>query len=128
MPKVSEFQLQRAFCLWLFGDKEKGRSPALRSDAMVWHTANGGYREGREAKHFQEIGVVAGIPDLLFLRLRLLYGMEFKAPDQPAKPSKAQEQTARGLLTAGMAAYVVVNNLQAAKNQAWTWGLVDSPF
>ncbi len=36
-------------------------------DVLVFHVPNGGKRNVREAKRFKEMGVVAGIPDLICL-------------------------------------------------------------
>jgi hypothetical protein len=93
MPTVDEFQVQRALILWLTGNPDKSgtprTTPALAPGVEFWHTPNGGERrDAFEGKRLREMGVQAGIPDLLFLRptqftegvFGLLFGLELKRP------------------------------------------------
>jgi hypothetical protein len=73
MPTIDEFQVQRALILWLTGNLDKSgtprTTPALAPGVEFWHTPNGGERrDAFEGKRLREMGVQAGIPDLLFLR------------------------------------------------------------
>jgi len=135
MPVPSETQLQKAYYQWLVGWPDKHgvptKPPALLPGVECWHTPNGGQRGAREGKEFKEIGVVAGVHDLLFLRPTdfgpygtwgLLFGMELKKPGGPQPPERqlngAQKLTHPRLMRAGMAASVVVDNLADAR--AWS--------
>ena len=135
MPAPSEFDLQRALCIWLDGNPDKdGRprtTPALAPGVVYWHTPNGGNRDAREGKRLKESGVKAGVHDLFFLRPTqftegtwgLLFGMELKEPGGKGRLSKAQEDMHPRLLRAGLAASVVVDNLADAKAWAIAHGL-----
>jgi hypothetical protein len=132
---VQEFDLQKAFYQWLIGWPDKTgtptKQPALLPGVECWHTPNGGERRSAfEGMRLKEIGVTAGVPDLLFLRptqfaegvFGLLYGMEWKKPN--GKPAETQLNSAQKLmrprlLAAGMAAWVTVDNLADAR--AWSF-------
>jgi hypothetical protein len=138
MPQPSEFDLQRALCLWLDGNPDKdGRprmQPALAPDVVYFHPPNGGVRDLREAKRLKQSGVKAGVHDLLFLRPTqfesgiwgLLFGMELKEPGGSQPPerhlSKSQQSMHPRLMRAGMAASIVTDNLVDAK----TWLILHS--
>jgi hypothetical protein len=104
MPEPSEFQIQRAVCIHL----EK-HAPA---DMEWWHTPNGEKRDAFTAKRLKDIGVKAGIPDLVFLRGGRLFGLELKAPGH--KPSDAQNDRRARLLAAGIAAWEWTDSLAGA--------------
>lgn len=114
MPKISEFDIQRAVCIWL----DNG---ALFPDVVYWHTPNGGARDAREGKRFKEIGVKAGIPDLFFLRAGRLYGLELKAPGGSQSPAQVAMQPR---LAAAGCNYAVVDSLPDARTQLFAWGLI----
>lgn len=121
MPKISEFDLQRALCIWLDGNPHPQTglprtTPALAPGVVYWHTPNGGARAAFEAKRFKESGVKAGIPDLLFLREGRLYGLELKEPGG-GRLSIAQINMRGRMLDAGAAAVVVMDDLREAR--AW---------
>lgn len=99
MPTPDEFQYQRAMVIWLQGNPDKSgqprTTPALAPGVEFWHTPNGGERrDAFEGKRLKELGVWAGVHDLLFLRptrftegtFGLLYGMEWKRPDAKKVP------------------------------------------
>ena len=127
MPTPSEFELQRAFTIWLFGHNNSPRH--LAPNVEAWHTPNGGLRrDAFEGKRLKQIGVLAGIHDYLFLRptdfgvygvFGLLFGLEFKKPGGTQPPSRhlslAQLDVQPRLLRAGMAASCVVDNLADAR-------------
>jgi hypothetical protein len=100
-PAIQEFDYQRAHVLWLQGNPDKsGRprvTPALAPDVVLWHTPNGGERrDAFEGKRLREMGTLAGIPDLLYLRptlftegtFGLLFAQEWKRPDAKRIPLK----------------------------------------
>lgn len=136
-PKVSEWNLQKAVCIFLNGnrDKESGEwrnPPALAPNVVFWHTPNNASREADaalELKWSKEIGLLPGVHDLFFLRptqftegvFGLLFGMELKRPGGKQPPSEqlstSQKAVHPRLLAAGLAASVVIDNLADAK--AW---------
>ncbi len=131
MPQIDEFHVQRAFVIWLTGNPDRdGRprtTPALAPGVEFWHTPNGGMRNAVEGKRLKEMGTLAGVHDLLFLRptqfecgvFGLLFGMEWKKPGGPQPPSRqlsaAQQAVHPRLMRAGMAASIVVDNLADAR-------------
>lgn len=124
-PALQEYDLQRAFCIFLDGNPDRdGRprvQPALAPDVVYWHTPNGGTRNAVEGTRLKATGVKAGIHDLFFLRptqfsegvFGLLFGMEWKKPG--GFLSRAQKEMHPRLLRAGLAASCVVDNLDDAK-------------
>lgn len=156
-PALQEFDYQRAHVLWLTGNPGRdGRprtTPALAPGVVFWHTPNGGERrDAFEGKRLREMGTLAGIPDLLYLRptlftegaFGLLFATEWKKPDAKRIALKhrtperlairadllrrgiasertvdmlsdAQLDTHARLIGAGLAASIVVDNLEAAK-------------
>ena len=127
MPRQpDEFDYQKAFVIWLRGNPDRNGvprvTPALRPGVEFWHTPNGGQRrDAFEGKRLNELGVLAGVHDLLFLRptrftegaFGLLFGMEWKKPG--GRLSAAQIDVQPRLLRAGMAASCVVDNLADAR-------------
>lgn len=127
--KPDEDQIQRALVGWLDGwpDSRTPTTPALRPGVVCWHTPNGGQRSAAEGKLFKQMGVRAGIHDLLFLARfegaphGLLFGLELK--DDDGRLSKAQLAMHPRLLAAGMYASAVVYTLDEAKAQLIAWRL-----
>jgi len=133
MPEPSEFDLQRAFTIFLNGSLDKRTGlwripPALAPNVVAWHTPNsaagrGGRNNALEGKWFKEIGVLAGIHDYFFLRptkftegtFGLLFAIEFKEPGGKGRLSPAQLELHPRLAAAGLAASCVVDNLADAK-------------
>ncbi len=113
MPRIDEFQIQRAFVTW-FRD---ARLPGVVS----WHTPNGGKRDGREAKRFKEMGVEPGIPDY-FILWGGLYALEFKSPD--GRQSGAQDTMQGAMYGAGLLGWLTTDSLRDAAAQVVKWGLV----
>lgn len=124
MPKVLEFDLQRAFVLWLDGYPRDGvptKPLPLIPGVEYWHTPNGGTRrDAFEGKRMNQIGLKAGIPDLWFL-WGALYGLEWKQPG--GSLNNAQKDLHPRLIHAG-ARIATVDNLAAGKAQLATWGLL----
>jgi hypothetical protein len=131
-PPILEFDLHRAVVLWLNGNPDKSgtprTTPALAPGVVFWHTPNGGERrDAFEGKRLKELGTLAGVHDLLFLRptrftegtFGLLFGLELKKPGGPQPPSRqlnpAQVALHPRLMAAGMAASIVVDNLADAR-------------
>ena len=131
-PPILEHDLQKAFVIQITGNPDKSGRPRapvlLRPDVVFWHTPNGGERrDAFEGKRLRELGVQAGIHDIFFLRptqfsegiFGLLFGVEFKKPGGAQPPSrqlsKAQQAMHPRLIRAGLAASIVVDNLEDAK-------------
>lgn len=129
MPEISEFAIQRAFTIFYQGEKWakgplKGQwkvHPSALPGVISWHTPNGGHRSGVEAKQFKQMGVVAGIPDYLFL-WGGLFGLEFKKPG--GDRNSAQIALHPRLTAAGMVALETVDDLDAAKDFVRRHGLL----
>lgn len=121
MPEPSEFDLQRALCIWLDGNPDRNgvprTRPALAPGVVYFHVPNGGDRKGREAKNLKQSGVKAGVPDLIFLAYQRFYCMELKKPGGDGRLSPAQLAMHPRLIDAGATALAVVDNLAEAK--AW---------
>jgi hypothetical protein len=138
MPKILEHDIQRAVCLWLDGQPAHGRPGALVPGVVYWHTPLGGTRrDAFEGARLKQIGVKAGIHDLLFLapghQFRIpfgdapygvLFGLELKAADGKIEP--AQRAMHALLLAAGMAGSAVAWSLAEAKAQLIAWRLAVS--
>ncbi|MGX9443926.1 hypothetical protein ACWX0K_15290 [Nitrobacteraceae bacterium UC4446_H13] len=131
-PAILEHDLQRAIVIWLQGNPDKSgnprTTPALAPGVVFWHTPNGGERrDAFEGKRLKDLGTLAGVHDLLFLRptqftegvFGLLFGLELKKPGGRQPPSRqlnpAQVALHPRLLAAGMAASCVADNLADAK-------------
>ena len=87
--------------------------PLVLAPDVVWfHVPNGGSRNIREAKNLQRMGVLPGVPDLLFLRRNLppLF-VELKAPK--GRASKAQREVGERLKKA-VCTVAVVDSMDAA--------------
>jgi hypothetical protein len=91
---ITEFDIHRAGTIWLRGNPDKSgqprTTPALAPGVIFWHTPNGGERrDAFEGMRLAQMGVLAGIPDWLFLRptrftegtFGLLFALEWKKPD-----------------------------------------------
>jgi hypothetical protein len=128
MPEITEHHVQRAVCIWLDGQPGRGRLGALVPGVVYWHTPNGGTRrDAFEGKRLQELGLKAGVHDLLFLRwfpgepFGRLFGLEFKRPGGRLSP--AQLAMHPRMCAAGLAGSATVDNLDDAKAQLIAWGL-----
>lgn len=119
-PAIDEFTFHRALVIWLQGNLDKAgnprTTPALAPGVEFWHTPNGGERrDGFEGKRLKEMGVQAGVPDLLFLRptrftegtFGLLFGLELKRPGASrinlAKRDARHVECRNGLVARGYA-------------------------
>lgn len=122
MPTPTEFDLQRAFCLWLDGNPDRAGqprvTPALAPHVVYFHVPNGGSRNAAEGARFKAIGVKAGVPDLMFLAHQRFYCLEFKEPGGKGVLSAAQRAMHARLIDAGATALATVDSLDDAKNWA----------
>jgi hypothetical protein len=133
-PKILEFHIQRALCIWYGGERfgkkhpragEWNVVPAQLPGVVWWHTPNNGKREDEteaalEGKWLKQMGTKAGIPDLYFLWGRL-HGIELKKSG--GARSAAQRVMHPQLIAAG--AFVeTIDSLEGAKEQLRRWGLV----
>lgn len=80
----SEIKLQSAAWQWVWNTY-----PGTR--LLMFHVPNGGFRSKVEAAQLKASGVLAGIPDILFIWKGRLYGFEFKRPNEH-RVSPAQQK------------------------------------
>ena len=71
----------------------------LRREVVYFHVPNGGKRNVREAAKLKKMGVLAGVPDLAFVRAGALYFIECKAGANKTTP--IQDATIAALTEAG---------------------------
>lgn len=126
MPREpSEFEIQRALCIWLDGNPDRNGvprvRPALRPDAIYFHTPNGGARDAVEGARFKLIGVKAGIFDVTFLWAARFWVLELK--DLKGSLTPAQLSMWKRYEGAGATGIAVANSLAAAKAQVINWGI-----
>jgi hypothetical protein len=63
-------------------------------DVFYFHPANGGKRTAFEGRLFKALGVVAGVPDLIFCKGGRMYALELKAPKGRLTASQRECQAA----------------------------------
>ena len=96
---------------------------ALPSDAVWWHTPNGGKRTRAEAGKFKAMGVRAGFPDIAILWRGKLLVVELKAPGKsPARLSPPQRELA-GRLTRAGAHWRCINSLDPLVTALYVVGI-----
>lgn len=78
---MSEDRLQASCFQWFWNEY-----PKLRR--TLFHVPNGGYRNAREGQRFKALGVVAGVPDLIWMFNGRAICFELKTG---SKVSEAQE-------------------------------------
>lgn len=135
---ANEEHLQKALVwYWLKGNPDKHGVPRsmvhLAPGVVFWHTPNGGHRSAKEGKDLKEMGVAAGIHDLLFLKptyqqmdgrvIGTLFGLELKEPNGKGRISTAQRVMHERLRLAGLADSVVLDNLAECKEWLIARGL-----
>ncbi len=74
---------------------------SIRGEPNVFwfHPANGGKRSWSQGKLFKALGVIAGVPDLIFLKSARVYGLELKTLKgrlQPAQSACMEAMRASG--------------------------------
>ncbi len=77
----SEIQIQTEMFQWAWNTYPQTRR-------LLFHVPNGGNRSAREGMQFKASGVIAGVPDLLFIWNGQTYGFEVKT--QSGTVSKVQ--------------------------------------
>lgn len=124
MPTIKEFDIQRALIIWLDGNPDRDGvprvQPALMPGVVYWHTPNGGERrDAFEGKRLKQMGVKAGIPDLLFFNACRLYSIELKEPGakriSPKQRSPERQAIRSVLLERGIANERTVDMLSDAQ-------------
>jgi hypothetical protein len=88
---------------------------------VFWHTPNGGLRSKSEAAKLARMGVLAGVPDLMFIYRGKTYGLELKT--ETGRISSAQRAVLTAMEQAGVAT-AVSKGLDAALDQLEAWGLI----
>ena len=88
---------------------------------LYWHTPNGGFRSKSEAKLFKEMGVLAGVSDLLLFRSGKLYCLELKA--QGGRASEEQLRFIADIDREG-AYTALASGVDAALATLEAWGLL----
>jgi hypothetical protein len=89
--------------------------------AKFWHTPNGGSRNIREAAKLKQMGVLAGVSDVLAFHNSKLYAMEIKAPGGRATKEQLDfvgDLDRQGAFTA------IPEGLDAALATLEAWGLI----
>lgn len=87
---------------------------AWPSDLMFWHTPNGGLRNKAEAGKLKAMGVLAGVPDLLFvLPNAQLAGIELKTPGEELTPGQIEFRDRLTALKGGFATCRSVDEVEA---------------
>lgn len=88
---------------------------------LAFHVPNGGARSPIEAAILKGLGVVEGMPDLLFLWRNGAAGLECKAPQE--KQSGPQKRVEVCFRTAGIP-YRIARSLEDAETAFLDWGLI----
>ena len=86
-----------------------------------FHVPNGGYRRPVEAAILQSLGLVAGVPDLIFIYNGKIFALELKTSGR--KPTPAQVATMDAMRSAG-ATVAVAYGLDEAIAQLENWHLL----
>ena len=95
---MSEDALQQLCYMWFHNTYPQYRG-------LLFHVPNGGSRNPREGKKFKQIGVVAGVADLLFLINSKCYCLELKT--EVGRQSKKQQDWQDLVQRNGMEYYVI---------------------
>jgi hypothetical protein len=101
VPGQTENALQQKCYFWFWNEY-----PELRG--LLFHVPNGGARDGREAKTFALIGVVAGVSDLILLYKGRAFFIELKNGTGKQSPKQKKWQDA---VEAQGFTYFIVNSL-----------------
>jgi hypothetical protein len=88
---------------------------------FAFHPANGGFRRPIEAKIFQSLGVVAGVPDVIAIHAGQTYALEIKSDS--GRITAAQVLVQNALRAAG-AQVATAYGLDAALEQLERWNLL----
>ncbi len=91
------------------------------SDVFFFHPANGGKRTIFEARLFKALGVIAGVPDLIFLKRGRMYALELKATK--GRLTQSQDEAIGAMRRCG-ADVAVVHSLDEALVTLEVWGIL----
>lgn len=94
----SEIQIQAEMFQWAWN-----ACPQTRR--LLFHVPNGGNRSAREGMQFKASGVIAGVPDLLFIWQGSTYGFEVKT--NSGELSKVQSDLHKTWMDNGITVFVV---------------------
>jgi hypothetical protein len=89
--------------------------------AYWFHVANGGFRSPIEAAILKNLGVRAGVPDLIIIHAGRTYALELKADGN--HPTRLQTEAQAAMRAAGAEVEVAVG-LDAALQQLEQWQLL----
>ena len=88
---------------------------------LLFHPANGGDRRPIEAAILKALGVVAGVPDLIFICNGKTFALELKAPGRQPTPTQVATMTA---MRAAGATVAVAHGVDEAVGQLEAWQLI----
>lgn len=94
---------------------------ARGTDALWWHTPNGGRRGMIEAVRFKKFGVRPGVSDIMAIHKGEMFGLELKAPN--GRPTETQLAFLSALRANGGHG-VVAEGLDEALAILEAWGLL----
>lgn len=115
-PKAKPRHLEDAFQVAVI----EQASLMLKREVVYFHVPNGGKRNAREAGRLKKMGVLAGVPDLIFIRAGQCYFIEAKIGKNDTAP--IQKATIAALTEAG-AQIAVCRSIEECV-MAWRkWGL-----
>jgi hypothetical protein len=113
MTTFSEDNLTSRCYLWFHNSyrDERGR---------LFHVPNGGKRDAPTANRLMAMGVVAGIPDFLFItRHSTFIGIELKVGKNPLSPEQVKLHLAWSKI--GVKVYVVRDDIEEFKKIILEW-------
>jgi hypothetical protein len=90
-------------------------------DVFYFHPANGGKRTAFEGRLFKALGVVAGVPDLIFLKRGRMYALELKAAK--GRPTALQSECHEAMRRCG-ACVEVAHSLDEALVTLEYWNIL----
>lgn len=91
------------------------------SDVFYFHPANGGKRTAFEARLFKALGVIAGVPDLIFLKAGRMYALELKAAK--GRPTALQNAVLDRMTDCG-ASVSIAHSIDEALITLEFWGIL----
>jgi hypothetical protein len=88
---------------------------------FFFHCPNGGKRSWSEGKAFKQMGVVAGVPDLIILKAGECFCLELKAMGGRVQPS---QRLAHAAMQEAGATTAIARGLEEALITLETWGII----
>lgn len=96
-----------------------------RPFVIGFHVPNGGYRAKQEAEKFKLMGVVPGVPDLVFFNAAgLIHFIELKTRRKGSKTSEDQDRMHQQILQT-QAKIAVCRSEEDAMTKLQEWGLIE---